>query len=89
MHRVELKEAFQHIHLIFSLSVPNAPCGVESLGFFAGFVAGFVFLMHRVELKAVEPQPHGFHLLFFSVPNAPCGVESRRASTTWLPPPFF
>ncbi len=35
----------------------------------------FLFLMHRVELKASLARRR---LLPFSVPNAPCGVESRQ-----------
>jgi len=34
-----------------SASVPNAPCGVESLPFNTKQVIGVSFLMHRVELK--------------------------------------
>ena len=53
MHRVELKDPTIHQPDATSGPVPNAPCGVESLGFL-GFFAMFrhlLFLMHRVELK--------------------------------------
>jgi len=54
--------------------VPNAPCGVERIPGRLQYLIPYPFLMHRVELKAVN--------VFFlnerkkPVPNAPCGVES-------------
>jgi len=38
--------------------------------------AKFKFLMHRVELKALENQT--FYQRSKCVPNAPCGVESLK-----------
>ena len=55
--------------------VPNAPCGVErSLGRCVMLIlGGFLFLMHRVELK--EPRSGVRRARLAGVPNAPCGVE--------------
>ncbi len=52
MHRVELKAGYG-IEGIKKVHVPNAPCGVESLvgGGHRLIQSGFLFLMHRVELK--------------------------------------
>ena len=54
--------------------VPNAPCGVERYLQDYHFRICFLFLMHRVELKAfiVFSSSSSFSIL---VPNAPCGVE--------------
>ncbi len=58
-----------------SAQVPNAPYGVERLlkEFSEGF--GLLFLMHRMELKAVFWYLYLPPFLPF-VPNAPYGVES-------------
>ena len=55
--------------------VPNAPCGVERQVFrqLIDYAKG-LFLMHRVELKAVSIRIYLSDHPF--VPNAPCGVES-------------
>ncbi len=59
---------------IFRNTVPNAPCGVESSVVSADILpAKTLFLMHRVELKALlQVEKKVAH----QVPNAPCGVES-------------
>ncbi len=56
------------------LSVPNAPCGVESSNTFFIAWAYSWFLMHRVELKDVASCDRVFSA-DRKVPNAPCGVE--------------
>ena len=53
MHRVELKETLQFSKERLE-SVPNAPCGVESIGNSFGEGGFCWFLMHRVELKVEE-----------------------------------
>ena len=54
MHRVELKESLWATLLcVCILSVPNAPCGVERQNNLATEKTLFMFLMHRVELKAM------------------------------------
>jgi hypothetical protein len=54
MHRVELKVLSPTKELIdVQEKVPNAPCGVERAAFKVRAFFVFVFLMHRVELKAL------------------------------------
>ncbi len=73
MHRVELKVGKNSTYF-FSLKVPNAPCGVESL------VKPFFF--HKL-ITLVPNAPCGvershlppIQLSASLVPNAPCGVE--------------
>ena len=65
--------------------VPNAPCGVESLGLEPNTIASTWFLMHRVELKVSKSY---FFLLTLFVPNAPCGVESQHKSRISFPLPI-
>ncbi len=52
MHRVELKETTQAISDTHS-DVPNAPCGVERRRVVGLELRLPLFLMHRVELKAI------------------------------------
>ncbi len=53
--------------------VPNVPCGVESW-VKAGGISGYkLFLMYRVELKALSVAKFG--KVQRLVPNVPCGVE--------------
>ncbi len=53
MHRVELKATRAGRFAFFnSTPVPNAPCGVESSYARGSIQSWFLFLMHRVELKA-------------------------------------
>jgi len=55
MHRVELKDTFPNNHIPPLSRVPNAPCGVESYKMFSKASLSILkFLMHRVELKAVQ-----------------------------------
>ncbi len=60
MHRVELKEGFSGFGFLdSSILVPNAPCGVESSEISFSSLGQMLFLMHRVELKAVGlPTPN-------------------------------
>ena len=53
MHRVELKVKVVSwaVRLKSSLSVPNAPCGVERYASRTFATSSRKFLMHRVELK--------------------------------------
>ena len=63
MHRVELKAFSKPDKFTFLVSVPNAPCGVESQAFEGRYrEGGFWFLMHRVELK-VEKRPFPIELI--------------------------
>ena len=72
MHRVELK-AYELLSQNLTTSVPNAPCGVESMVGYILLLFLQKFLMHRVELKGISFRyrlsPNAI------VPNAPCGVE--------------
>ena len=52
MHRVELKGLPCSSKYLGLLTVPNAPCGVESEESFHASSETTRFLMHRVELKA-------------------------------------
>ncbi len=57
MHRVELKDHYTFASLTIIFSVPNAPCGVESLFGLVVFLEKlYQFLMHRVELKEEDWQ---------------------------------
>ena len=76
MHRVELKETDGHSSVQRQVSVPNAPCGVESSAGAITRNAGSGFLMHRVELKDKRRFAYK-HWTIHLVPNAPCGVESH------------
>ena len=67
MHRVELKAFSKPDKFTFLVSVPNAPCGVESFSSQVQELAPSSFL------KAFS-KPDKFTFLV-SVPNAPCGVE--------------
>ena len=51
MYRVELKVALQYGHVSLSPTVPNVPCGVESILDEAQRLLRKMFLMYRVELK--------------------------------------
>ncbi len=55
MHRVELKVFAHRFYPLEFLDVPNAPCGVESriYNHLVLIKRVFLFLMHRVELKAI------------------------------------
>ena len=53
IHRVELKVKHKMKKKTKNRLVSNSPCGVESACFGFGFVTFFVFLIHRVELKAL------------------------------------
>ena len=53
MHRVELKVLGTHHFKLLGNGVPNAPCGVERLGYRELYSKPQEFLMHRVELKVV------------------------------------
>ena len=55
MHRVELKGFYYLPITRWIISVPNAPCGVESLFGVFSHVSDPLFLMHRVELKGFCP----------------------------------
>ena len=57
-------------------TVPNAPCGVERKLIPLLNISEEVFLMHRVELKALKCS---LSHRIVRVPNAPCGVESNTA----------
>ncbi len=56
MYRVELKVRMPSSTPLLSLNVPNVPCGVESLKKHQWFCNAFMFLMYRVELKALFDQ---------------------------------
>ncbi len=78
MYRVELKG-----NIVLSLSslgsVPNVPCGVESLWRSGRNKTKMgVFLMYRVELK-VAYYLRSLYREPLWVPNVPCGVESDEA----------
>ncbi len=60
---------------ICHLPVPNVPCGVESWELFSSQKEGLLFLMYRVELKAMVRR---WFYGFCQVPNVPCGVESEE-----------
>jgi len=65
-----------------TLTVPNAPCGVEIYYVLLGFLLllTVLFLMHRVELKVKYSNLLDEPVITTSsppVPNAPCGVESQ------------
>ena len=66
MHRVELKD-FPFILTLVNMSVPNAPCGVESSVHGITTKINALFLMHRVELKGLElytdTEPNGGFLM--------------------------
>ncbi len=74
MHRVELKAA-SLLRENPVPSVPNAPCGVESMITFIFSLYLPSFLMHRVELKDGIEKDEIMNIAVV-VPNAPCGVES-------------
>ena len=60
-------------------SVPNAPCGVESLErLYSKFALDVPFLMRRVELKVLNPIFNRAVEFIYPVPNAPCGVERKE-----------
>ncbi len=54
MYRVELKATTVLYGCVGGKKVPNVPCGVERKVFFFLALSNFLFLMYRVELKALS-----------------------------------
>ena len=86
MHRVELKDWFKDLFYLETRLVPNAPCGVESLGkpLKDRKNGKKVFLMHRVELKANKPIGSNGTLTVFLMHRVELKELAHRCYS-WMP----
>ena len=74
--RVELKRFIKKLFTFLSITVPNHPCGVETVQRSSECVRGQGVPNHPCGVETLS------HLVVFwrraSVPNHPCGVETHQ-----------